>query len=131
MQKSYSELDGSFFEKIAMSQTKIFSMGKHFQNLFRSKKFRKFFDCFWSFLPKKSIFWVFGSKILIFTHFIRIVLRSFCAIARFPTSIELCGLTRFIEFLPKIAQNRGFSKCLGQIIFFEKIFCSEISILIL
>ena len=79
-----------------------------------SKNFSNFFSIFGPFLvifwPKNRLFGFFGQKFLkfFFTHFIRIVLRSFCAIARFPTSIELCRLTRFIEFLIKNGQKYRF-----------------------
>ena len=40
-----------------------------------------------------------------FAHFIRIVLQSFCSFTRFHASIELCRLTRLIEFLTKNRQT--------------------------
>ena len=67
-QKSFSELDGSFFEKMAMSRRKKFSMGKNFQNrYFRfkirfepflidsdQKKFFENFSIFWSSIFRKN-----------------------------------------------------------------------------
>ena len=55
-----------------------------------------------------------GDLEIFFTHFKRIALLSFCAIARIPTPIDLCRLTRFIDFLIKKANNRGFPKILGR-----------------
>ena len=87
-----------------------------------TKKFFEKFSIFWSLFailgPKNRSFEFFGIEILIFfggggkeilnfffTHFKSIVLRSFCAIARISTPIELCRLTRFIEFLTKNGQK--------------------------
>ena len=80
-------------------------------NRFRPKKFfRKifenfrFFGHFWPIFDQKNRFFEFFEKDNFknfFSQFIRIALRSFCAIARFPAFIELNRLTRFIEFLVK------------------------------
>ena len=87
------------------------------------KIFFEKFSIFWSFVAK-SHFLIFRVKIFetFFTRLIRIVLRSFYAIAHFPMYIELCRLTRISNFRPKMARNRGFSKILGRKNFFRKNF---------
>ena len=57
---------------------------------------------------KESIFRIFWEKFWFFTHFICILLCSFCATLRFPASIELWSLTRFIELLTKNSQKEDF-----------------------
>ena len=81
----------------------------HPKSIPNKKLFSKNFRFFGHFLGPKFVFfnWGEGKEILkvLFPHFKRIALRSCCAIARLPTSIELGRLTRFIKFLTKNSQK--------------------------
>ena len=85
----------------------------HSKSIPINKFFRKIFY-FWAvfaiLMPKKSIFWVFWCKNfeIFFTHFKRIVLRSFWAIIRFSRSNNHSMRSNAHQFPPKKAKNRGF-----------------------
>ena len=90
----------------------IFSFQNTFWNIlnrFRPKKISKKFRFFGHFLPflgpKIDLLSFWGRIFDFFTHFNRIILRSFCAMLSIPTSIEVCKLTRFIDFLTKNCQK--------------------------
>ena len=113
----------------------VFSFQNTFRtilNRFRLKiSFRKdaiIWVIFGHFLAKELIFWILAKNLNFFTHFKRIVLRGFCAIVHFPTSIELCMLTRLFEFMVKNGQKQKFFETFWSKTFFQKRFFSTFGI---
>ena len=103
----------------------------HSKSIPTKKNFRKFFEkfsIFWSFFaifgPKKSIFWIFGEKIL---KFFSLISKGFYCSHFSPLHASLrlsstAGSLDLSNFWPKMSKNRGFSKILSRKKFFSKKF---------
>ena len=87
-----------YFRNLEFSLKYVLDRSESIRSKNNSKKISFWFLAnFWLFLAPKIDVLYFGGIFNSFTHFIRIVLRSFCCIARFHTSIELFMFTKFFE----------------------------------